>query len=31
MDDYRSYLASLTPEERAEMVANAKDSTSAAE
>jgi hypothetical protein len=27
MDDYRSYLASLTPEERAEMVANAKDST----
>jgi hypothetical protein len=27
MDDYRSYLASLTPDERAEMVANAKEST----
>jgi hypothetical protein len=31
MNDYRSYLASLTPEERAEMVAHAKDSASAAE
>ena len=31
MDDYRNYLASLTPEERAEMVAKAKDSASAAE
>jgi hypothetical protein len=31
MNDYRSYLASLTPEERAEMVANAKDSTNAAD
>ncbi|WP_457189536.1 hypothetical protein [Nocardioides sp. P5_E3] len=31
MDDYRSYLASLTPEERAEMVANAKDNASASE
>ncbi|MCP3420481.1 hypothetical protein [Nocardioides pinisoli] len=31
MDDYRSYLASLTPDERAEMVASAKDSASGAE
>lgn len=30
MNDYRSYLASLTPEERAEMVANAKHNTNAA-
>lgn len=29
MDDYRSYLASLTPEERSEMVTNAKHGTSA--
>lgn len=31
MDDYRNYLASLTPDERAEMVANAKNSTSPAD
>ncbi len=31
MDDYRSYLASLTPEERAEMVTSAKHGTSSVE
>jgi hypothetical protein len=30
IDDYRLYLASLTPEERAEMVANAKDAANSA-
>lgn len=28
VDDYRNYIASLTPEQRAEMVADAKDSAS---
>lgn len=28
VDDYRNYISSLTPEQRAEMVANAKDSAS---
>jgi hypothetical protein len=31
MDDYRRYLASLTPEQRAEMVASAKDGAGAPE
>ena len=31
MDAYRSYLESLTPEERAEMVATARDGAAAAE